>query len=311
MKERNSLELRHLRTFVVVAETENFTRAAERLGVSQPSISIQVKELEATLGAQLFARLGPRVSLTPAGRAFRERAELVLAKLGEAVQAVRDSEELVAGHLSLAVIPPLNLPWMPEVLGRLAREYPGLSVTLIEKSSDDLESTVERGHCDLGVGFLSHASPNLTYEVLGQDELVLLAAEDGPFGKRRSVRAEEVGEERLVVLPESYLLRKMIADVFRAARVLPRIALEVDTIDALLATVVESGLCTLMPRTVLRGREALGLRALRLEGWGLDVELGIVWPGDGVAGEPARVFAQALREVAAAKPRRRRSAKAQ
>ncbi len=310
MKEPSSVELRHLRTFLTVADTENFTRAAERLGISQPSVSIQVKELETVLGAQLFSRLGPRVNLTPAGRAFRERAAHVLAKFSDACQAVQETEELVAGHISLAVIPPLNVPWMPRVLGRIAREHPGIAVTLIEKSADDLEGTVENGRCDFGVGILSHSSPNLEYELLRKDKLVLVVPPDGPFPRRRSVKAEEVGETRLVVLPESYVLRQLTSDVFRAARVLPRVGLEIDTIDALLATVVEGGLCTLMPSVVLEGRESLGLRTLELDGWGLELELGIVWPMGGAHGAPIRLFAEFLRESVAGKQRRPRSAKA-
>jgi LysR family cyn operon transcriptional activator len=306
MRDASSVELRHLRTFLTVAETENFTRAAERLGITQPSVSIQIKELETALGTLLFHRLGPRVSLTSAGRTFRDRAALVLVKLSDACQAVQETEDLVAGHISLAVIPPLNVPWMPAVLGRIAREHPAIAVTVIEKSADDLEGTVENGRCDLGVGILSRSSPNLEYELLRTDELVLLAPADGPFQRRRSVTAEEVGAARLVVLPESYVLRQLTSEAFRVARVLPKIGLEVDTIDALLATVVESRLCTLMPSVVLEGREALGLRALTLDGWGKTLELGIVWPGKGQAGAPARMFAEFLRESLGTKKGKKR-----
>lgn len=308
MRDLSSVELRHLRTFVTVAETENFTRAAERLGITQPSVSIQVKELEGALGAQLFSRSGPRVALTPAGRVFRDRAVLTLAKFSDACQAVHDTEGLTAGHLSLGVIPPLNVPWMPRVLGRLYREHSGIAVTLIEKSADHLEGIVENGRCDLGVGILSHASPNLQYEVLRQDQLVLLAAPDGPFARRRSVKAKDVGDEQIVVLPESYVLRQLTTQVFRAARVLPRVALEIDTIDALLATVVSSGLCTLMPSVVLEGRESLGLRSVKLDGWGTGLDLGIVWPKEAPPGGPAQAFAKILRETVTPKKRGGRSA---
>lgn len=85
---------------------------------------------------------------------------------------------------------------------------------------------------------------------------------------------------------------------------LPRIGLEVDTIDALLATVVAGGLCTLMPSVVLEGREGLGLRALKLDGWGCELDLGIVWPHDGEVSAPERAFAEFLREHVAGKRRR-------
>ncbi len=222
MVDASSIKFRYLRTFIAVAETRNFTRAAERLGVTQPGVSIQIRELEEALGAQLFARLGHGVSMTPSGRAFLPRAELVLAKLNDACQAVRFSESLVAGHLSLSIVPLLNVPWIPIVLGRLADIHPGLAVTVMEKSSDEMETLVELGTCDLGVGILSHSSPNLEYEFVRGDELVLIQRPDGPFGRKRSVTAEEAGSTDLVVLPESYVIRQQTNEAFRAARVVPR-----------------------------------------------------------------------------------------
>jgi LysR family cyn operon transcriptional activator len=296
MKDASSIELRHLRAFLTVAETRNFTRAAERLGVSQPSISIQIRELETALGTQLFHRLGQGIVLSPAGRAFHPRAALVLGKLSDAYQAVQQSEDLVAGHLSLATIPLLNVPWVPKVLGRIAREHPGLAVTVIEKSSDDVEVTVESGVSDLGLGILSRASPNLVYELLREDELVLLQGPDGPFGRKRSVTADEAGAARLVVLPESYVIRQLTNAAFRDARVLPKYAFEVDTVEAMLATVIESNLCTLMPAVVLEGRERLGMRLVKLKGWGQRYEFGLIWPGAGQAGAAALAFAKYVRE---------------
>jgi len=110
-------------------------------------------------------------------------------------------------------------------------------------------------------------------------------------------------------LPESYVLRQLTSEAFRTARVLPRVALEIDTIDALLATVVSSGLSTLMPSVVLEGREALGLKSAKLDGWGTQLDLGIVWPSEGEISEPARAFAEILRETVAGKKKPKRSAR--
>lgn len=290
-----AFDFRHLRTFLIVAETMNFTRAAERLGISQPSVSVQIRDLESALGTALFARIGQRVSLTPAGRVFRPRAELVLSKLNDAYQAVRDTEDLNAGHLSVGTIPPLSVPWMPRVLGQLAREHPGLAVSVNEKSSPEMESDVESGRFDLGVGILSKSSPNLVYEHLCSDEIVLLAKAEGALARKRELSARELSELRLVLLPESFLLRQLTQAAFRKVRVLPRVALEVDTIEGVLSTVAHSGLPTLMPRVVLEGRPHLELRAIRLTGWKLPLEFGLVWPGGKEHSNAARAFAEALR----------------
>ena len=106
------------------------------------------------------------------------------------------------------------------------------------------------------------------------------------------------------MLPESYVLRQLTNEAFRAARVLPRIALEVDTIDALLATVVEAKLATLMPSVVLEGRESLGLTAVPLAGFGRELEFGLVRPAHAAPSAPVGAFVQRLREVVAKRRKR-------
>ncbi len=298
MKVVPSIELRHLRAFLTVAETSNFTRAAERLGVTQPNISVQIRELEAALGVQLFQRLGQKVALSPAGRAFHPRALLVMAKLSDACQSVQQAGGEVAGHLVLAVVPLLNVPWMPKTLGRIAQAHPGLSMTVIERSSDDVETAVESGLADVGVGILSKASPNLTYELLCEDELMLIHGPQGPFGRKRAVSVEEIGQARLVVLPESYVIRQLTDAAFRESRVRPRYAFEVDTLESMLATVLETNLCTVMPGIVMRGREHLGMRALKVKDWGRKLAFGLIWPGSGPTGSAACALAEELRRQA-------------
>lgn len=299
MRVRHSIEIRHLRTFLVVAETENFTRAAERLGLSQPSVSQQVKELEQALGAALFVRLGPRVRLTPAGRAFQGRAVEVLAKLTEACQAVEAIDGLLAGHLHVGVIPPLNVPWIPRAVARFHAQHPGVAVTVLEKSSSDVETDVDSGRLDLGLGILSHAAPNLSYELLRRDEIVLLVRADGELGAKREIGREALAAHKLVLLPETFLIRQLTQEAFRRAQVLPRVACEISSIDGVLACAAQSGMATLMPRVVLEGREHLGLVPVRLRGWKAELEFGLMWPGSGDPTPAARAFAECLRAIPA------------
>lgn len=297
MRELPTVELRHLRAFLAVAETGSFTRAAERLGVTQPSVSVRIRELEAALGTQLFHRLGQKTALSPEGRVFQPRAAMVMAKLSDACQSVQQGDDSAAGHVSVSIAPLLNVPLMPRTLGGLAAEHPGLTVTVIERSSDGVEHDVESGVADVGVGILSRSSPNLTYEALWEDELLLMQGADGPFAKKRSVSVEQVGEQRLVVLPESFVIRQLTDAAFRESRVLPRYAFEVDTVESVLATVVHTNLCTLMPRIVLRGREHLGVRVIAIKDWDRKHEFGLIWPGDGPSGAAARAFGERVRRI--------------
>lgn len=285
------IELRHLRYFLAVAETENFTRAAERLNVSQPSISQQIKDLEGALNTALFDRLGKRVRLTQAGLAFRERAVVVLRKLEEALEAVGQVEGLLAGHIDVGVIPALNVPWIPPVLERFAAEYPGVTIAVHERSSSEVETEVEAGRYDLGLGLLSYSSPNIKYERVTSEELTLLVPEKHPLAVQAGVSVKELENVRLVCLPEAFVLRQMVDELFRRAKSRPKVAFQIDTIDATLATVVRSGAPTLLPAVVLEGRKSLGLRAIRLLGKNQRIDFGLMWPMKSDPSPATRLFA--------------------
>lgn len=307
-----TIEIRHLRTFLAVAETENFTRSAERLGISQPSISQQIKELELALRTVLFHRNGPRVRLTAIGHTFRDRAAIVLSKFSEACQSVADVEGLLFGHLDVGVVPALDVPWVPPVLERMAAEYPGIVISVHERSSSDVETEVEAGRYEVGLGILSRTSPNLRYERLREDALRIVVPREHPWAKQTELPLSVLGDQRIVLLPPSFVLRHMVDESLRRANVRARVAFELDTIDALVRTSARCGMPTLLPSIVLEGREMLELVAIPVTSWTPKLELGLFWQRDADPAPAARAFGEFVRQHAglSAKPvvkRRKRS----
>lgn len=294
----SAIEIRHLRYFLAVAEASNFTRAAERLGVSQPSISQQIKDLEQALGATLFDRLGKTVRLTQAGLALRTAAAVVIRKLDEACAAVRQVEGLLSGHLDVGVVPAVCVPWIPPVLERFAIDHAGVTVSVHERPSNEIETEVEAGRFDLGVGVLSYTSPNVSYERITSADIGLIVPERHPLAERDEVAVKELEQVRLIMLPETFQIREMVEEAFRRAKCRPRVAFEIDSIDTTLAAVARTGTPTLLPSIVLEGRSTLGLRAIKLVGQNLRLDFGLTWAG-GTHRSPAAVrFAELLVQVA-------------
>src|SRR2546430_11795034 len=114
------VEVRHLRYFLAVAEAGNFSRAADRLGISQPSVSQQIRDLETALRVRLFQRRGKRVLLSPAGLIFREHARMVLRQLEKCFQELESKPEQSPGDLNLAFRPVLSATLIPDFLGMFA-----------------------------------------------------------------------------------------------------------------------------------------------------------------------------------------------
>jgi len=290
-----SIEIRHLRYFLAVAETENFTRAAERLRVTQPSVSQQIAHLERVLRTPLFRRIGKRVQLTEAGAAFRRSAEVVLRKLEDACGSVHDVAGLVIGHVDLGVIPALHIAWVPRVLELMARDYPGVTVGVQERSSSEIETELEAGRMDLGFGLVTRNSPNIRYEHQFSEPFSLLVSGRNELAGRKAINPEDLKGMRLVLLPNSFDMRRAANDVFRRSKVHPRVVFEIGNIDSVMATVVRAGTPTLLPAIVLRGREALGLRAVPLAGKNRQIDFGLLWPSASSASPAALALAAALK----------------
>ena len=171
---QDPVEIRHLRYFLAVAGAGSFSRAADRLGISQPTVSQQMRDVEAGLRVSLFQRRGKRILLTPAGLIFEKHARAMLRQLENFLDELnRDSAEL-RGSLHLGIVPWVDVALVPRLLGLFAARHPGVSLTVAETSSDDIETALEEGRLDVGLGFLTHHSPNLRYERLSNDEFALI-----------------------------------------------------------------------------------------------------------------------------------------
>ena len=182
------LAIRHLRYFLAVAEAGSFSRAADRLGISQPSVSQQMRDLEAGLRVSLFQRRGKRILLTSTGLIFQEHARVLLRQLENFLEELGHEPGQSAGRLHLGVIPVLNVPLVPRLARKcLRRSIPAISLIVEEISSTEIETALEEGRMDVGLGFLTRHSPNLRYERLCTDEFKLIVAANHPWSRRHII----------------------------------------------------------------------------------------------------------------------------
>lgn len=270
------LEIRHLRYFLAVAEAGSFSRAADRLGISQPSVSQQMRELELELRVALFQRHGKRILLTPAGVVFQEHARTILRQVEGLLQDLTVEPDQARGSLHIGVVPILNVALMPHLLGLFAAEHPGVSLIVEEISSTEIETALEEGRMDVGLGFLTRHSPNLQYERLCGDAFRLVVAAGHPWANREVVPVAELHGQRLLQLPDSFVMRRMTDEICRKHQVRPRTVAEINAIGTLLRSLAALEAGALMPAVALLGREGLNLRAIPLLGNDLALEIGLL-----------------------------------
>ena len=291
------LEIRHLRYFLAVAEAGSFSRAADRLGISQPSVSQQMRDLETGLRVPLFQRRGKRILLTPSGLIFQEHARAVLRQLENFMQELNSEPGQLRGALHLGVVPVLNVPLVPTLLGLFIADHPAISVIVEEISSTEIETALEEGRMDVGLGFLTRHSPNLRYERLCTDEFALIVSESHPWSKRRVIPLSELHQQRLLQLPDTFVMRRMTDALCRNHQVRPRMIAEINAIETLLRSLAPLQAAALMPKIALRGREGLKLKAIRLKGKKLGLDIGLLRLRDSSANSAVAAFTSLVQKV--------------
>src|SRR5437879_168940 len=229
------MELQQLRYFVAVAETRKFTTAARDLHVAQPSVSKQVRKLEAELGAVLLERGRAGATLTDAGAILLPWAKRVLADLDGARSEVADLATLERGRLSVGATPSLSTVLLPRVLAAFHAERPGITLSVIEAGSQDLVDRLGSGDLDLALVILPVPREELFETTpLLKEELVLAVAKRHPLAKRRTVRVNEMRGVPLVMFRDGYDLRSTTITAFERAGFHPTFAIEGAEMDGVL-----------------------------------------------------------------------------
>jgi DNA-binding transcriptional LysR family regulator len=195
------MELRHLRYFVIVAEEQNVTRAAERLHVSQPPLSRQIRDLEEELGVDLFRRSAKSLALTEAGKIFLIEARAVLLRADQAVETVRMVARRDRGSLRIGYAPSLTAEFLPRALRLFEAERPGVRVALHDLSSEECLQRVVDGKLDLALTVPRRGlrDKSLKFEPLTRYAVFCAVSLDHPFAKKRSVTLAEIRQQKLMI----------------------------------------------------------------------------------------------------------------
>ncbi|MFZ2177679.1 MAG: LysR family transcriptional regulator [Rhodococcus sp. (in: high G+C Gram-positive bacteria)] len=226
------MELRQLEYFVAVAEEANFTRAAERVHISQSGISAQIRQLEHHLGATLIDRSSRMAKLTPAGEAALGHARAALASAERVRQAVDEVNQVLRGRLVVGMVTACTVTGLFDALSSFHRAHPRIDLTLIEDSSDRLVERVRSGGIDLALVGIAGAPPaELDVHPIVSEGLVAAVPPDHPLARRSRMTLAELGDHAIVCMPEGTGIRTVFDQACTAAGVTPEIALQASAPD--------------------------------------------------------------------------------
>ncbi|MGK0237553.1 MAG: LysR family hydrogen peroxide-inducible transcriptional activator [Candidatus Pelagisphaera sp.] len=217
------MEMHQLRYFVAVAEEENFTRAAEKCFVSQPSLSAQIIKLESELGAKLFNRLGRRVELTSAGVFFEKRARSILMEAENAQLEISEGEGEPRGRLRVGVTPTVGPYLLPPVLANCRERYPDLQIRVEESQRRLLMDSLVGGQLDVVISSYSGKVAHIEAEPVLQESLNLVVPRNHALADKQEISIQDFKDEPLILLGESLVLGEKVLELFGRNNFEPKI----------------------------------------------------------------------------------------
>ena len=249
------MTLRHLEIFSAVCTQGSFTRAAEKLNMAQPAVSLAIRELETFYAVRLFERMNRRVYLTEAGRTLRQYADTVLSQFRESVEVLRESG--AGGFCSFGVHVTLGETRLAGILTRLAAELPEMQVRACVQNSRETERMILQNELDFAVVDNVTVSPHYLVEPLREEALAAVCAPEYLPG-RDTLTLAELAEERLLLRERGSGTRNSVDGVFQAAGIPVRPVLESVSTAALLACARAGIGITLLPRSLVEADLAAG-----------------------------------------------------
>lgn len=265
-----------LNTFLEVARQKSFSRAGERLHVTQPSISAQIRSLETYLGHRLLDRGGSKVTLTAAGRVFQPFAEQSLIQLKHIRLTLEDMERMPRGTLTVSANDSTALYVLPLLISKFKKQYPRVALNIIRAERSKTLALVLDREVEFGIVSLPVKDPRLHIEIVHEDKLVLVVPAGHPLTTLESVTLSDAAKHGFLV-PKEGRRRELIDHLFVQNKTARRITMELDSSELLKRLIVAGLGISFLPHINVVDEIKQGLvQAIDVEGVNIPRDLAII-----------------------------------
>ncbi|MEE1888112.1 transcriptional regulator CynR [Pseudomonas carassii] len=288
---------RHIQYFLAVAQHHGFTRAAAALHVSQPALSQQIRQLEESLGAQLFDRSGRTTRLTDAGEVYLRYARRAEQELLEARRAIHDVADLSRGSLRVAVTPTFTSYLVGPLVEAFHNHYPNITLNLSEIAQERMEALLLADELDVGIAFDEVHAQDIDTQPLLVETLAMVVGRHHPLAEKSAVGPEALNDESMILLSSEFATREQIERYCRQHGIRPQVRMEANAVGAVIEVVRRTTLSTLLPAAVTLAHD--DLVAVALDPSRLQRAAVLIQRKGGYQSAAARAFIKLAAQVAA------------
>lgn len=286
------MEIRQLEYFMTTCEELHFTRAAEKLGITQPTLSHQIKALETELGVQLFDRIGKKVMISEAGMILYQQCHSALGSLSSARNQIQELQKVERGSLSIGALPGELNELASSLLIDFHRKYPNIHIKLI--ANEDVVDRVLENELDFAISILPVENEKLAVKPLYKEAFFFVTTANHPLANYQQINFEELVTTPIVMFPETHRCRQLIDFTCQEAGLALKPFIETTTIDSLF-NLVKSGIgATVLSKTLIEMYHDQDLIVIPIVNPKLCREVGIVHLKDKNVGQAASGFIELI-----------------
>jgi len=294
-----SMDVRGLEVFLSVAKHLNFTRAGEEVHLSQPSVSVRIRQLERDLGSKLFEQLGKRIALTEAGQLLLPYAIRVMAAMDDALHAIDELKGLERGSLRIGASTTPGMYLIPRTIAQFKQQYPKIDVRLAVKDTRQIEEGVIRNEFDFGFvgGHLAGDEVDVLPWII--DHLVLVVPSNHVLARKKLVKVADLRKERFILREPGSATRAAVVNHLQKSDLKVETIMEMENPESVKKAVQSGlGIAFISKFAVETELKAKTLVALRVKGLDINRELKIVYRKDKHLGRAAQTFIEMARKYA-------------
>ncbi|MGG0411665.1 cidABC operon transcriptional activator CidR [Peribacillus simplex] len=289
------MDIKHLQYFIEVTNFNSFTRAADHLFITQPTISKMIKNLETELGVELFDRSRKQLILTDAGRVVLEQAKLIDKAFHNLETEMDNLLGLKKGHIRIGLPPIIDASFFPRILSRFHEDYPNITFQLVEDGSKKIEESVQNDLIDIGVIVLPTNTALFHHFAFLEEDINLIVHPSHPHAFGEEIDLSDLENESFILFNKDYVLRDLIISSCNEAGFSPHIVTESSRWDFIEEMVYCKLGVALLPKSLCRHDKRV--KTIKVKNPSISWNLGFIWSKDHYLSCAAKEWLKYMREA--------------